>query len=175
MIDVEIMRLRKLRCMALRVRAVAAVLNADQTPQQRAIAMGALVSWRVARVVTGRLRAHPNLSYQKGPNSMRQLLDRAVAFLIGATARDRGHALRAYAAELQNLARELDDTRALTWDQNWSDTLGRALRQLGGLMQELPAVPSTTARVAERRDTNFGANGRPGDVAIPDDWPYLAF
>jgi hypothetical protein len=179
MIDAEVMQLRMLRNMALRVRAVAAVLSTECTTQQRTIAMSALVSWRVSRVVTGRLWAHPNLSYQKGPHRIRHLLDRAVAFVIGATARHRGHALRAYAAQLQNLARELDDTRALTWDQDWSDTLGRALRQLRGLMQQLPAVPSRTARLAERRidtDSRLAANGRRlDDVAIRNDWPYLAF
>jgi hypothetical protein len=179
MIDAEVMRLRQLRNMALRVRAVAAVLRTECTTQQRTLAMSALVSWRVARLVTGRLWAHPNLSYQKEPHRVRHLLDRAVAFLIGATARNPGHALRAFAAELQNLARELDDTRALTWDQDWSDTLGRAQRQLRGLMQQLPAVPRRTARVAERRiatQSRLSANGRRlDDVAIPNDWPYLAF
>ncbi len=179
MIDAEVMRLRKLRNVALRVRAIAAVLSTECTTQQRTIAMSALVSWRVARLVTGRLWAHPNLSYQKGPHRIRYMLDRAVAFAIGATARYRGHALRAYAAELQILARELDDARALTWDQDWSDTLGPAQRQLRGLMQQLPAVPSRTARVAERRiaeNSRLSANGRQlDDVAIPNDWPYLAF
>ena len=175
MIDTEVMRLRKLRNMALRVRAVAAVLGTECKTQQRTLAMSALVSWRVARAVTGRLWAHPNLSYQKGPHRIRLMLDRAVAFVIGATARHRGHGLRAYAAQLQNLARELEDTRALTWDQDWSDSLGRAQRQLRGLMQQLPAVP----RAAERRivaNPRLSANGRrPDDVAISNDWPYLAF
>ena len=179
MIDADVMRLRQLRNMALRVRAVAAVLGTECTTQQSAIATSALVCWRVARLVTGRLWAHPNLSYQKRPHRIRHMLDRAVAFLIGATARNRGRALRAYAAQLQNLARELDDTRALTWDQDWSDTLGRAQRQLRGLMQQLPAVPSRTARVAERRiaaSSRLSSNGRRlDDVAIPNDWPYLAF
>jgi hypothetical protein len=69
----------------------------------------------------------------------------------------------------------LEDTRALTWDQDWSDTLGRAQRQLRGLMQQLPAVP----RAAERRiaaNSRLSVNGRRlDDVAIPNDWPYLAF
>ena len=55
MIDTEVMRLRKLRNMALRVRAVAAVLGSECKTQQRTLAMSALVSWRVARAVTGRL------------------------------------------------------------------------------------------------------------------------
>jgi hypothetical protein len=174
MIDTEVMRLRKLRNLALRVRAVAAVLGTECTTQRRTIAMSALVSWRVARAVTGRLWAHPNLSYQKGPHRIRHMLDHAAACIIGATARHRGHASRAYAAQLQNLARELEDTRALTWDQDWSDTLGRAQRQLRGLMQQLPAVPGAAERQIAS-NSRLSANGRPlDDVAIPNDWPYLA-
>jgi hypothetical protein len=119
------------------------------------------------------------LSYQREANRVRHMLDRAVALLIGAATRFRGRALHAYAAELQDLARELNDTRALTLDQDWSDTLGRAQRQLRGLMHELPAVPSRTVRVAERRiatQSRLPAKGRRlDDVAVPNDWPYLAF
>jgi hypothetical protein len=165
--------------MALRVRALAEGVGAQRSPQQGTLAMSALVSWSVARAVTGRLRGHPNLSCQKGPNRIRSMLDGAEAFLSGATAPYRSHAVRAYATELHHLAREMADMRALTWDQDWSDTLGRAQGRLQCLMQQLPAVPSRSIRVAERRiDTGSraGANGRRlSDVAISNDWPYLAF
>ena len=179
MIDAEVVRLRQLRNMALRARAWAESVGAQRSPQQGTVAMSALVSWSVARMVTGRLRAHPNLSCQRGPNRIRSMADRAVAFLSGATAQYRGHALHAYAAQLHQLAHEMADTRALTWDQDWSDTLGRAQMRLHGLMQQLPAVPSRSIRIAERRidpSSRAGANGRRlADVAISNDWPYLAF
>lgn len=179
MIDAEVVRLRKLRNMALRVRALAEGASWQPIPQQGTVAMSALVSWSVARVVTGRLRGHPNLSCQKDPNRIQLMVDRAVSFMSGVTARYRRHALRAYATQLHDLTREMADMRALTWDQDWSDTLGRAQMRLHGLMQQLPAVPSRSVRVAERRfDTHSraGANGRRlSDVAISNDWPYLAF
>jgi hypothetical protein len=163
MIDAEVARLRKLRNRALRVRALAEVLNADRLGRDRPIALSALIAWRVARVVTGRLRAHPNLSYQQGPSRIRSWFDRADVFLIGTTARVADRGVRVYAAELQWLARELDDARALTRDQELSDALGRAQRQFRRLLQELAGAPDHAA--LPRLDTS----SRPAT-----DWPYLA-
>jgi hypothetical protein len=169
MIDAEVARLRKLRNMALRVRAVAEMFSADPGMQHATISPSAVIAWRVARVVSGRLRAHPNLSFQQGPASLRYFLDRAAAFVIGATARYRSRMLRAYTAQLQFFARQLADTRALTWDQDWSDTLGRAQRQLHRSIQELGGTADTAASPAWRT-----ANGSRGKTAITADWPYLA-
>jgi hypothetical protein len=163
MIDAEVARLRKLRNRALRVRALAEVLDAHRPSANRTIALSALISWRVARVVTGRLRAHPNLSYQQEPSRIHSWFDRADVFLIGTTARYADRGVRVYAAELQCLAREVDDTRALTRDQELSDTLGRAQRQFRRLLQELGGAPDNAA--LPRLDTN------PRPAA---DWPYLA-
>jgi len=177
MIDAEVARLRKLRNVALRARAVAAVLSAEPATQHRAITQSAVIAWRVARMVTGRLRAHPNLRIQKRPSCIRYGFNGAFAFLIGTTALYRGRVLYAHAAELRLLARELDDTRALTWDLDWSDTLGRAQRQLRRLIPELAggagnAVPVAGARIGS--NSRLAANGPRSEVAIAADWPYLA-
>jgi hypothetical protein len=169
MIDAEVARLRKLRNVALRVRAVAEMFGAEPTMQHPTIVPSAMIAWRVARVVSGRLRAHPNLTFQQGPSSLQYFLDRAAAFVIGTTARYRSRMLHAYTAQLQYLARELDDTRALTWDQDWSDTLGRAQRQLHRSIQELGGTADTAASAAWRT-----AERARGDAAIATDWPYLA-
>jgi hypothetical protein len=169
MIDAEVARLRKLRNMALRVRAVAAIVSAHPTMQRPTVAVSAVIAWRLTRVVSGRLRAHPNLSFQQGPSSLRYFFHRALAIVIGTTARYRNRLLRAYTVQLQYLARELDDTRALTWDQDWSDTLGRAQRQLRRSIQELGGPADTAALAA-----SSGANGRPVGAAAISDWPYLA-
>jgi hypothetical protein len=177
MIDTEVARLRKLRNMALRVRALAEVLGADRPGENPAIAMSRVISWRVVRVVTGRLRAHPNLSYQNGPSRVRCGVNRAFAFLIGTTARYRRRAERLYAAQLQCLVRQLDDTRALTWEQELGDTLGRAQRQIRRLMQELAGAADSTATPAlSRIDTNpqLASSGRARGDAIESHWPYLA-
>src|SRR5271169_4755612 len=170
MIDAEVTRLRKLRNMALRVRAVAENFSAEPTMQHPMIALSAVLAWRLARVVSGRLRAHPNLNFQQEPSGLRYFFDHAVAYAIGATARYRSRMLRAYTAQLQYLARELDDTRALTWDQDWSDTLGRAQRQLHRSIQELGGSANAAVNAGSR-----AANGRPlDDGAMAADWPYLA-
>lgn len=169
MIDADVARLRKLRKMALRVRAVAKMFSAKPSMQHSTIAPSAIIAWRVARVVSGRLRAHPNLAFQQDPSSLQYFLDRAAASVIATTARYRRRMLRAYTAQLQNLARELDDTRALTWDQDWSDTLGRAQRQLYRSIQDLGGTADTALSAARRT-----AERARGDAAITTDWPYLA-
>lgn len=177
MIDAEVARLRKLRNRALRVRAVNAVLCAAPATKHRTMALSTLLAWRVARIVTGRLRAHPNLSFQKGPSPLRYLFNDAIALLIGTTARYRGRVLRAHAAELRQLGAELADARALTWDQDWSDTLGRAQGQLRRLIPDHPGVAGTSAAIAASRSDSkrLAANGRPrSDVTLAADWPYLA-
>jgi hypothetical protein len=177
MIDAEVVRLRKLRNMALRVRALAEVLSTDRSGENRAIAMSKVISWRVVRVITGRLRAHPNLSYQNGPSRIRYGFNRAFAYLIGTTARFRRRGEPLYALHLQYLLRQLDDTRALTWEQELSDTLGRAQRQFRRLIQELAGVADSAAAPALPRidpNSRLATSGRDRGAAIETDWPYLA-
>jgi hypothetical protein len=169
MIDADVARLRRLRNLALRARAVAGMVNAEPTTQQHTIALSALIAWRLVRVVSGRLRAHPNLAYQQDPSSLRYVLDRASAIVIGAAARSRSRVLRAYTAQLQYLARELDDTRALTWDQDWSDTLGRAQRQLHRSIEELGGTTRAASAALRSR-----IGGPLVHEALSSDWPYLA-
>ncbi len=83
--------------------------------------------------------------------------------------------MHAYAARLQCLLRDLDDTRALTWDPHLSDTLGRAQMQMRRLLQELAGTQQAAAPAVMPRIDTTSTNGRTlGDVAIATDWPYLA-
>jgi len=170
MSDAKVVRLRKLRDTALRVRALAGHLGTDQRAENRSIVISAVISWRVARVISGHLRAHPNLSYQKGPSPIRYLLIRVAALLTGTTARYRGRALAVYAAQLQCLARELADTRALIWEPDWGDTLGRAQRQLRQTIQEVAGVSDHSAPLLPSRSHERAA----ANAGIAADWPYLA-
>jgi hypothetical protein len=81
-------------------------------------------------------------------------------------------------AELQSVARELDDARALTWSTDLSDTFGRSQAQLRRLMAEVEA--------GARKEAGKDAGSR--SVIVPDaasaggeeanlagNWPYLAF
>jgi len=177
MIDAEVMRLRRLRNTALRARAVAAVLDAHPQRRYSVFSRSAQSCWQIARVVTGRLRAHPYLSYQRGPSNVRRVYDRVSASMLGGIARRRDRSLQIFSAELRRVARELDDARALTWSADLSDTFGRSQTQIRRLIKELDAgarkeagsqreaIPRVEVRLSPLRD-----EGR-----VPGNWPYLAF
>jgi len=76
MIDAEVLRLRDLRNMALRARALANSLDSGSLADDSVLARSAVTCWTIARIATGRLRAHPYLSYQKEPGQLRGLADR---------------------------------------------------------------------------------------------------
>jgi hypothetical protein len=184
MIDTEVMRLRGLRNTALRARAIAAALNLGSAHRNSVFSRGALSCWRIARVITGWLRAHPYLSYQQGPSEVRGLYDRISADLLGRVARYRGGSLHIFifADELRRVAREVDDARALTWSSELSDSLGRFQAQIRDLIKELDACtsdvgarPETAPRIAAhtaaplRRDS-----ARQHADGVAGVWPYLA-
>jgi hypothetical protein len=186
MIDAEVARLRRLRNTALRARAVAAALDADSA-RGSALSRSAASCWRIARVITGWLRAHPYLSYRREPSELRRLYDRAGAALLGAIARYRGRTHQVFAGELRRVARELDDARALTWSPDLSDSLGRSQLQIrrlveevddrarneGGLRHQAGTRDERGSRPAGQPDIRSGADGhQTGDA--PGNWPYLA-
>src|ERR1700733_5849185 len=115
MIDAEVLRLRKLRGVALRARALGKFLDSDCTEGQSVFARGAVMCWTIARVASGHLRAHPYLSYQRGPGPLSDLADRMSTSLIALSARRRNRGVSVYAQQLRIVAREVDDARALTW------------------------------------------------------------
>ena len=177
MIDTEVARLRRLRNTALRARAVAATLGSDSARRDSMFSRGAVNCWRIARFITGLLRGHPYLSYQRGPSEVRGIYDRVIAGLLGGFARYRGRSHLTFSDELRRVARELDDARALTWSSHLSDTLGRSLTQIRGLINELDAVARNESgsrpEAAPRVETRIGAlREDPGRVA--GSWPYLA-
>jgi hypothetical protein len=165
--DAEVARLRELRNVALRVRALAKGLGRDPTVEDPVFTKSAVLCWNIARIATGRLRAHPYLRYQKGPSLVRSWCDRIGASATAMLARYQGRSLVVHAAELQLLARELDDARALTWSPDLSDALGRAQWRMWRLVGEL--------HVAEPREHAIGealrTEAKAGDSG---DWPYLA-
>jgi hypothetical protein len=181
MIDTEVMRLRQLRNTALKARALAAALDAtlDSDPARRSsvFSRSAVTSWRIARVITGWLRAHPYLSYQRGPSEVRGVYDRFSAGLLSAIARYRGRSAQTFSRELQRVARGLDDARALTWSADLSDTLGRAQMQIRTLIKELDAdAPNEVAsrHEAPARVEKRTADGRDDAGSVAANWPYLA-
>ena len=140
MIDIEVVRLRQLRNTALRARAIAMALDAGHSDNDSVLSRSALVCWRIARVITGKLRAHPYESYQRDPGYLHSLTDGVVAALMGGVARLRGGRFGMYTGPLRKVARRLDDARALTWSPTLSDTLGRLQTEIRLLTRELEAA-----------------------------------
>lgn len=175
MTDPEVARLRRLRSEALRVREVARALNA--TPWSNdLLARGACASWRLARLVSGRLKAHPYLRYQRGVGLGSILANRLSASFLAATARNQMHALKRYESALQALVRHLDDARALSWSSDFSDTLGRSQYEFQSLLEDLAPItrnslPAGPPKRATRTDGLVGGLAR----TVEGDWPYLAF
>ena len=176
MIDAEVIRLRHLRNTALRARAIALALNARRTESGSVLSRSALACWRIARIITGKLRAHPYQSYQRDAGYLRSVFDGAVAALIGVLAKYRGGLFGRYSMRLQTVARELDDARALTWSPTLSDTLGRSQAEIRALMKELAADARQEAgsRIETGAGLEAGAVRRDGQ-RVAANWPYLAF
>jgi hypothetical protein len=125
------------------------------------------------------LRAHPYLSYQRGPSQGRALADRLIAAVVASIARGQNRRLNILAEQLQCVAREVDDARALTWSQDLSDALGRTQLQVRRLAKELDTeLHSDAAKVGASR-INAIVRADPSQVALEDigvenSWPYLA-
>jgi hypothetical protein len=179
MIDADVMRLRQLRNVALRARALARALDSDSAIDSASFSRGAVICWTIARVATGRLRAHPYLSYQKGPSRIRELADRTIASIAAFAAQRQRRSCGAFALELRCVAREVDDARALTRSPDLSDALGRIQFQLRRLAKDLDcgaqnepgkdAVPRMNAIV--RVEASGGALDA---IGSENNWPYLA-
>jgi hypothetical protein len=178
MVDAEVLRLRKLRNVALRARALSRSLDSDSSSGESVFAKGTVVCWTIARIATGRLRAHPYLSYQKGRGHLADLADETIAAAVAMAARRNDRGLRVYARQLAAVAREVDDVRALTWSAELSDGLGRMQVQIRALTKQLDgrlpvkSLAESRPRVnaAVRAETNSPLAG----IAVDDSWPYLA-
>ncbi len=178
MIDPEIARLRRLRALALRVRAIARMLGSKPyVLNDSLLGRGAGASWRIARAVSGRLKGHPYACYQQDPGFGQQLCDTLFASFLALGVADRPRALAAYESHLWALARQLADVRALTWAPDLIDCLGRSQLEINALLE---AVARETGRTHDRLQLAPGrplaANGA-GNFANPLDggWPYMAF
>jgi hypothetical protein len=178
MIDAEVLRLRNLRSMALRTRALAKFLDSDCTQEQSIFARSAVMCWTIARVASGHLRAHPYMSYQRGPTPLGDLADSIIGSFVALTARRRNRRFSVYAQQLRNVAREVDDARALTWSPDLSDALGRMQVRMQRLANELElsAVGEIGASVSQRAKlvTRVDTGNSLDEIAADTSWPYLA-
>ena len=138
---------------------------------------GSGASWRIARAVSGRLRAHPYASYQQDAGLGQQVRDTLFAGFLALGISSRARALAQFESHLCRLARQLDDIRALTWAPDLSDSLGRSQFEINSLLE---AVARETGSNCDRPQLApsrpLAANGA-GNLADPIDggWPYMAF
>jgi hypothetical protein len=189
MTDPDVARQRRLRDRALRVREIARRLGAARWGiDEPLLARGACASWRIARVVTGKLMEQPYLPYQQGAGVASLIDNRLAAEWIALISKHRSSGLKAYASELQSLARQLADVRALTRSTDFSDALGRSqgeiktlLRTLaveihGAETESLPLATRHPVRAARTQSTPR-TDRVVGELAkgFEADWPYLAF
>jgi hypothetical protein len=170
MIDTEVNRLRRLRRVALLTRKLAQTLH-KSFPDDGAFARSAVAAWSVARLISGRLKSHPNLSYQQGPAALQTVLDHSLATLTGLVALKQGRPHTVFVQQLQILAREMDDARALTWSAELGDALGRAQWQLLRLLQELSMGSRRESGMQDEVRAEAPSSSAP---ASSTDWPYLA-
>lgn len=176
--DQEVARLRQLRSSALRVRAVAVALSATRAAAEDGLLIGgACASWRIARAVSGRLKAHPYLRYQKDTSLGVIVFNGLLARWLAVKSRSRLQALGEYETNLRRLNRQLEDARALTWSSDLSDTFGRSQTEIRSL---LAAVAGEVAAAGASRLPQHELSLVDGGVgalapAIAGDWPYLAF
>jgi hypothetical protein len=171
MVDAEVLRLRKLRNVALRARALGKSLDSNLDAGDSVFARGGALCWTIARIATGRLRAHPYLSYQKGHGEIAALADAAISAALASAAQRQQREFRVFAEHLQAVAREVDDVRSLSLSPDLSDALGRMqihMRRLVGELEcKLPMQQRRNAAAADKR--------RPSqEIAVEGSWPYLA-
>jgi hypothetical protein len=169
MIDKEVERLRRLRATALRVRAIALALG----PGDPLLNRGRCAAWRVARTVSGRLRAHPYARFQKDAGMGVVVANGLAAANSVLGAKSRHRILLRFEAHLRALARELGDVRALTSASDLNDSFGRSQIEIRSLLAALVFETGRTD-VAEVPPMVSIADAR-GAVAVESDWPYLAF
>ena len=174
MVDAEVLRLRKLRNAALRARAFAKNLDSDCAEGRSVFARSASICWTIARVASGRLKAHPYLSYQRGPSRLREMADGLLASLAAVNARRQNRCLSVYAQQLQAVAREVDDVRSLTWSADLSDALGRMQIQIRRLAHELDLGALGESGAAPKPQSNVEASNSLGEMTADNSWPYLA-
>ena len=182
MVDPEISRLRRLRAMALRLRAIACILRSKPyAANDVLLERAAGASWRIARAVSGRLRAHPYANYQQDAGLGQRLCDRLFANFLTLGIRTRAQALVKCEWHLGALARQLADVRALTWSPDLSESLGRSQFELSQLFDALARETlGTSGSMPLPHGCAVAVNGAgsfSGSIVsgtLIGDWPYLA-
>jgi hypothetical protein len=118
------------------------------------------------------------LRYQKDVGVGCIVRNGVFASLLAMITKDRVQALKRFESRVQALMRRLDDTRALSWSSDFSDTLGRSQYELESLLEDLAQITQSTVPAGERLPKRAKrTDNLVGELArtVEGDWPYLAF
>jgi len=178
MIDPEVARLRRLRTEALLVREIARTFESSQwAANESLLERSACASWRIARVISGRLRGHPYVEYQKDAGAAARTGNRLHASYLALIHKGRASGLKVLAAHVAAMARQLEDCISLAWSSDFSEALKRSQFEIKALAAALAL--ETGCNVAEGRPALRASrsDGMVGELgaALEGDWPYLAF
>jgi hypothetical protein len=166
----EVERLRRLRGTALRARAVASALDGVGSGRREPYAVRSQhAAWRIARSISGYLRAHPYEEFQKDAPVGILLANRLVALGAAIAARTPERARARLQAVLKRLARELDDARAVTWSRELSESFGRSQLEIRALLLQLQPRANETSVSQPVAEAPLAVEG-----VVAGDWPYLA-
>jgi hypothetical protein len=178
MIDPEVARLRRLRSEALLVREIARTFESSQwAANESLLDRSACASWRIARVISGRLRGHPYAEYQKDAGAAARATNRLHASCLALINKGRLSALKVLEAHVARLSRHLEDCISLTWSSDFSAALVRSHFEIKAVAAALALETRNvvvTDRPALRPSRPEGVVGELG-AALEGDWPYLAF
>jgi hypothetical protein len=175
MIDAEVERLRRLRGSALRLRAVARQLGAHKAALNDPLMnRGACAAWRVARTVSGRLRAHPFADFQKDPGFGVLLGNSLAAKTASLGASNRVQVLRVLERQIKRVSRQLDDARAMAWSEELSSMLARSQREMRSLAADVERA-TYGACEAYAQPTKLAQATKSAPVGhAQGDWPFIA-
>jgi len=178
MIDSEVARLRRLRSEALLMREIARTFQSTEwAANESLLDRSGCVGWRIARVVSGRLRGHPYAEYQKDAGVATRMAHRIHSGCLVLANKNRADGLKTIASHVNALGRQLDDAIALAWSSDFSDALVRAQSEVKMLGAAL-APETVSGSEQERPALRPAFSQQMGDdlgATLEGDWPYLAF
>jgi hypothetical protein len=173
--DEEVLRLRRLRATALRVRAFARAFAAHPSNDPALFARTACTCWRIARTATGRLRSHPHLRSQRDAGAIADLWHGLLARVLLRKGNP-GDMLGELQANLRKISREVGDARSLTLSPDLSDSLGRSQFEMRRLMDAVERAALAYAPLpilhTPQAPPISAARGPRADA--PAQWPFLA-
>jgi len=144
--------------------------------EQPVYGASALVAWRLSRVVSGWLSGHPNRQYHPTPSRRPSLNTICAGLWVRAVHWTTPARARWLMVQLQALARECADIRAVTSSVSINEMLGRHQPSLSALQRFVNA--RAPYALVERSTPTSGSAKRAAPATPPrydlETWPFLS-